>query len=482
MVEPNSNGAYFGGIYEPEEFYSQYAGTLYDWNQLYPRIVAAIREVDAETPILTGGMGWSGVAWLPYLEPVDDPRTVYVVHQYEPQDEYTHQAPGGRNRYPGEMDLDFDNRPDAFNKAWLDAFLAPIDEFKATYGVPVAVDEFGVMRWVPGGAQYMQDAMALFESYGLNYALWEWPTSWAPFANDVRDFNFLLGPDPASITPVTNELQDVIVSYWQLNTMRPSNYGPAAETPAPSPTEVEAYQEPGTWWRPAVDTTWQWQLEGAIDTSFDVDMYDVDLFDTQAETVQALKDQGLAVICYISAGSWEDWRPDADRFPPEVLGKDYEGWPGEKWLDIRRLDLLAPILGARLDQCAAKGFDGVEPDNIDAYTNDTGFPLTYADQLAFNRWLAEQAHARGLSIGLKNDPQQVADLLPYFDWALTEDCFDQDWCEDVLPFIEAGKPVFAAEYTDTGIALSDFCPQANEMRVSAILKNRELDAHRAACR
>lgn len=247
-----------------------------------------------------------------------------------------------------------------------------------------------------------------------------------------------------------------------------------AATTAPSATT-------GDWQRLPVDTTWQWQLDQPIDQSFDVDMYDIDLFESDASVVDALHAQGRSVICYVSAGSWEDWRPDKDQFPEAVIGKNYAGWAGEKWLDIRQIDLLAPILRARLDLCRDKGFDGVEPDNIDGYTNNTGFPLTEADQIAYNIWLAEEAHARGLSIGLKNDSEQVADLLPYYDWALTEDCFDQDWCEDMLPFIEAGKPVFAAEYTDTGIALEDFCPQAGSWNISAILKNRDLDAYREAC-
>ena len=215
---------------------------------------------------------------------------------------------------------------------------------------------------------------------------------------------------------------------------------PTSPIVTPAATTVTA----APWWRPAVGTTWQWQLGGAIDSSFDVDMYDVDLFETDVNTVQVLKDQGRAVICYISVGSWEDWRPDAGHFPDEVIGKAYAGWPGERWLDIRQIDLLAPILRARLDECVAKGFDGVEPDNIDAYTNKTGFPLSFSDQLTYNIRLAQEAHARGLSIGLKNDSEQVSDLLPYFDWALTEDCFDQGWCEEMLPFIQAGKPVFAA--------------------------------------
>jgi hypothetical protein len=234
-------------------------------------------------------------------------------------------------------------------------------------------------------------------------------------------------------------------------------------------------------WRPVVGAAWQWQLTGPVNQSFDVDVYDIDMFDNPASVVAQLHAKGRKVICYISVGSWEDWRPDADQFPPVVIGKGYGGWPGEKWLDIRRIDLLAPIMRARFDQCKAKGFDAIEPDNIDGYTNDTGFDLSYQDQLNYNVWLAGEAHLRGLSIGLKNDGEQVHDLLPYYDWALTEDCFFEDWCGDVTPFIAAGKAVFAAEYTDTGITLDEFCPQAGILRFSAILKHRGLDAWRRAC-
>jgi hypothetical protein len=235
-------------------------------------------------------------------------------------------------------------------------------------------------------------------------------------------------------------------------------------------------------WRPAIMSSWQWQLSDLpVDTSIDAAVYDIDLFDNDASLVAALHAQGRRVICYISVGSWEDWRPDAGLFPPEVLGKDYQGWEGEKWLDIRRIDLLGPILRARFDLCKSKGFDAIEPDNIDGYTNDTGFPLTYQDQVVFNTWLANEAHARGLSIGLKNDADQVADLLPYFDWALTEDCFDQGWCSQLSPFIASGKAVFAAEYTDTGVTPAQYCPQAQALRFSAILKHRKLDAYRVVC-
>ena len=164
-----------------------------------------------------------------------------------------------------------------------------------------------------------------------------------------------------------------------------------------------------------------------------------------------------------------------------MIGNPYEGFPDERWLDIRQIDQLAPILRRRLNDCAAKGFDGVEPDNIDGYQNNTGFPISAADQLLFNRWLASEAHARGLSIGLKNDPDQVGQLVADFDWGLTEDCFIEGFSETFAPFVAAGKPVFAAEYTDRWQS-ADFCDQANLLDFNAILKNRELDVFRVACR
>lgn len=235
-------------------------------------------------------------------------------------------------------------------------------------------------------------------------------------------------------------------------------------------------------WKPEPGTSWQWQLSGgAVDTSYNVDAYDVDGFDTPERKVADIHGGGAKAICYISAGSRENWRPDRDEFPRSVLGNKYDGWPGERWLDIRKIDRIAPIMRARLDMCARKGFDAVEPDNIDGYANRTGFPLTYGDQLRYNRWLAREAHARGLSIGLKNDEAQARDLLPYYDWAMTEDCFDGGWCREMSPFARHNKAVFAAEYTDTGMTRAKFCGRAEALRFDAILKKRGLGAWRRGC-
>jgi len=113
--------------------------------------------------------------------------------------------------------------------------------------------------------------------------------------------------------------------------------------------------------------------------------------------------------------------------------------------------------------------------------NDTGFEITYDDQLAFNRWLAEEAHARGLSIGLKNDVEQALDLLPFFDWALTESCFEQDWCQEMDVFIQSGKAVIDVEYSNYTDNLDEICPLAEAMQISVMWKSLDLDAFRQLC-
>jgi hypothetical protein len=233
-------------------------------------------------------------------------------------------------------------------------------------------------------------------------------------------------------------------------------------------------------WRPTVGLTWQWQLVGGLDLDLQTDVIDVDLGVGQS-VVDYYHDRGTRVICYISVGSYERWRDDADRFPPEVLGEPYEGWSGERWLDVRRIDLLAPIMEARLDECAAKGFDGVEPDNMQIHDADSGFRLTYAHQLRYALWLAEQAHERGLAIGQKNAEDMTADLVDAFDFAITEDAFVNGWANEMRPYVDAGEPVFAAEYTDTDVNFDAACERSETFGFSTILKHRELDAWLETC-
>ena len=197
-------------------------------------------------------------------------------------------------------------------------------------------------------------------------------------------------------------------------------------------------------WVPPQKLTWYWQLAGTPKVE-PVQATDMDGFDNSAATVSSFHARGQRTICYIDVGTWENWRPDAGQFPSSVLGSS-NGWPGERWLDVSQLSALAPIMTARLQMCAQKGFDAVEPDNMDGYENSTGFSISAAAQLAYNQWIAQEAHALGLAVFQKNDPDQASALQPSFDGVIDEQCNEYSECSAFQPYTAAGKPVLNAEY------------------------------------
>jgi hypothetical protein len=228
---------------------------------------------------------------------------------------------------------------------------------------------------------------------------------------------------------------------------------------------------------PAPGTTWQWQLTGPIDLSVDAAIYDIDGFLNSAKVVAELHRRGRKAVCYVEVGAAENFRPDYHKWPKKLLGKN-NGWSGERWLDIRNPAKLKPVLAKRFDMCAAKGFDAVEPDLMDGYANDTGFPITAADQLRFNRFVARLAHDRGLSVALKNDVEQVPDLVRDFDFTVNEQCAEYGECAGLKPFIAAGKAVLHAEYD---LPPSAYCAQSRRLRLSSLRKNLNLDAAATPC-
>jgi hypothetical protein len=210
-------------------------------------------------------------------------------------------------------------------------------------------------------------------------------------------------------------------------------------------------------WIPPQHLTWYWQLQGAVKNTRPVAAYDIDGFENGAGEVSALHAQGKHVICYIDVGTSENFRPDYSSFPASVKGRS-NGWPGERWLDIRQLSVLEPIMRARFQMCREKGFDAIEPDNIEGYSNKSGFPLTAAEQLTYNEWVAGEVHALGMAVLQKNDGEQVAQLEPHFDGALDEQCNQFRECADFQPYLAAGKPVLNAEYQ---LSTSRFCAADN---------------------
>ncbi|MEM8705857.1 MAG: endo alpha-1,4 polygalactosaminidase [Actinomycetota bacterium] len=257
--------------------------------------------------------------------------------------------------------------------------------------------------------------------------------------------------------------------------------------PAPTTTATladRALAEPvvrdGDVWVPSLDETWQWQLEGDLNLTYDVDVYDIDLFDTPASTIARLQAEGRRVICYYSSGSWEEWRDDAADFAAEAIGDTLYGWEDERWLDVTHPSVRI-VMAERLDLAAAKGCDAVEPDNVDAWDNETGLSFTWEEQLAYNRWTAEQARARGLAVGLKNSTGQVPHLVDVYDFAVNEECFTYDECETLLPFIEAGKPVFHVEY-DERFLRDDGCAHTASLGFQSLFLPLDLDdGFRTSC-
>jgi hypothetical protein len=229
-------------------------------------------------------------------------------------------------------------------------------------------------------------------------------------------------------------------------------------------------------WAPTPGTTWQWQLTGTIDTTVDAQVYDIDLFTTNASLIKTLHDAGRVVVCYFSAGSYEPDRPDSAALAKTGLGSTLDGWPDEKWLDVRSA-AVRDIMRGRLDTARTKGCDGVEPDNVDGYDNANGLGLTESDQIDYDTFLATEAHARGLSVGLKNALGLIPKLVGRFDWALNEECLKYKECSELQPFISAGKAVFHCEYASSTTGICDKRPAG----FSTIVKHLSLDAWRLAC-
>ena len=237
----------------------------------------------------------------------------------------------------------------------------------------------------------------------------------------------------------------------------------------------------GSWWQPRPGTSWQWQLSGALDVTVDAGAYDIDLFDNAPAQIAALQGMGRKVVCYFDT-AYEPGRPDSSQLDP-YKGNPVSGWPGQYWLDIRQ-PAVVNVMKARVALAQQKGCDAVEADDVDSRTNNPGFPITAADQQGFIRTLAAEAHSRRLSFALKNDLDEIPQLLADVDFALNEECFQYNECSSLQPFIAANKAVFQVEYTSGDLAAkgATICPQANALNFDTLIKHVELDAPRYSCR
>jgi hypothetical protein len=229
----------------------------------------------------------------------------------------------------------------------------------------------------------------------------------------------------------------------------------------------------GGWW-PALGQRLNLQLTAPFDLGRRADALVLELFTTGAERVAQLRDQGTATVCRVAAGLWEGWRPDAASFPTAVLGRSPGGSPAERLADVRAA-ALRPILERRLDLCRDRGFGGVLFTDADGYARASGFALTPQDQLAFNRWLAEAAHARGLAAGIWNDLAQAHELAPAFDFVVADGCAAAGDCGGAQPYLAASKAVFLVAYTKLPQRMDAYCAVAARTGAPLILKTQSLN-------
>jgi hypothetical protein len=249
-------------------------------------------------------------------------------------------------------------------------------------------------------------------------------------------------------------------------------------------------------WRPKNGTSWQIVLLNPPTlraTTYALPhfaVWDIDLFDNPSTTFSDIHNLGSKAICYFSAGTYEDWRPDASQFQPSDLGSPLVDWDGERWLNTSSTNV-RKIMLARLELSVTKGCDGVDPDNVDGYDNDNGLGLTQASALDYINFLADAAHLRNLSIGLKNAGDIVPDVINKVEWSVQEQCVRYDECDSYRPFLDQGKPVFHIEYpkgaatnNNASIATSQkgsICRDKGAKGFSTIIKNMDLDQWIETC-
>lgn len=239
---------------------------------------------------------------------------------------------------------------------------------------------------------------------------------------------------------------------------------------------------------PAPGDTWNYVLHNPIANPSKIDttiaVWGIDLFDNSAATISTMKSKGANVICYFSAGSYEDWRPDASKFIIDDLGNELDGWPGERWADIR-IKNVRDIMLSRLDLAKSKGCNGVDPDNVDGFNNDNGLNLQPADSIDYVTFLANEAHKRGLTVSLKNAGSIIANVIDCVDFSVNEQCHQFTECKDFATFIKHKKPVFQVEYpkgddVNNNKPVSDsvknsICKDPTSAGFSTIIKNMNLD-------
>lgn len=235
-----------------------------------------------------------------------------------------------------------------------------------------------------------------------------------------------------------------------------------------------------------MNSTWDYDLhEPPESVNASTKIYIIDLFEANSSLIHELHNLGHKAICYFSAGSYEDWRPDINNFTSNDLGNDLDGWAGEKWLNVSSPQV-RDNMAWRMELAREKNCDGVDPDNVDGYENDNGLNLTQEDAVSYIEFLSETGHQKNLAVGLKNGGAIVERVVNITEWVVVEQCIQYNECDMYEPFIEAGKAVFNVEYPKltnkiTASETQHYCDYNGSVGFMTILKKLNLDSWVVAC-
>ena len=238
-------------------------------------------------------------------------------------------------------------------------------------------------------------------------------------------------------------------------TTAPATTAPATTSPvttAPAPTRsVTPAASSGTWAPPPANAAFDYQIGSPYTPPAGVSVVSRDHGAAAAA--------GLYNICYVNAFQaqpddlswWQSKHPSVllrDASGKVVIDKDWN----EALLDYstaaKRAELTT-VVGTWIDECAGKGFQGLEPDNLDSYTRSKGL-LTESQAVAYAASLTSYAHGKGLAVGQKNtaDLSTATAKQVGFDFAVAEECADFSECQSYTA--SYGTHVIVIEYSQSG--------------------------------
>ncbi|MBS1371312.1 MAG: cellulase family glycosylhydrolase [Lentisphaeria bacterium] len=182
---------------------------------LYDSLIRTVRAADPETPVIVASDNGGSLDHLEYLPVYPYDNIIYTIHFYRPN-ALTHQL--DRKAAPH---MGYPDREKGWDKAYLRRQLERVRKFQLATGARIYVGEFSIIRWAPGGEEYLRDATSLFEEYG-----WDW--SYHAF-REWDGWSLEHGDDPANAAPAESGRRRAMLKALRKNVTASSRAASAAD-------------------------------------------------------------------------------------------------------------------------------------------------------------------------------------------------------------------------------------------------------------